>query len=402
MGMEQHPEKSLKIVMAVANNSYPADTRVRNEAQSLAAAGHQLTVIAPRAHRQSRQEVLNGVHVFRYPAPPNGLGKISYAIEFFYVTLATSLAVLFIWLRHGLDVVHLHNPPDTLFVASLIPKLFGKKLVFDHHDLAPELYLAKFEVEDGLLYRLLLLLESLSCKVANRLIVVNRSYLCNDVERNGVAPEHITIVRNAPPLAFTEPFEPDNEISNRAAIVVGYLGNIAHQDGVDHMIKALHHVQADFGFDDWYAVIIGPAENAESLRQLAEELGIAGKIWFAGFQPEAQWRKLLASVDICFVPDPASPLNDKSTMIKMMDYMALGKAVIAYDLTENQVSGGDAALYAKASEPKDMARQFMRLAEDPSLREQMGEIGKQRIRDGLAWEYSVQNLLSLYQSDLFY
>jgi glycosyltransferase involved in cell wall biosynthesis len=392
--------KSSKIVMAVANNTYPADVRVRNEAQTLAGAGHELTVIAPQGNNQSRLEIVNGVRVVRYPAPPDGRGVLTYAVEFIYVTLATTLAVLFVWMRYGLDVLHVHNPPDTLFFASLLPKLFGKKLVYDHHDLAPELYLTKFDKSGGLVYRVLLLLERLSCQTANRVIVVNYSYLLNDAERNGVKPQHITIVRNAPPMRHTEAVEPDAEISNRAQTVVGYLGHIAHQDGVDHLLKALYHAQTDCGYDDWYAVIIGPVDDANPLTHLAQELGITAKLWFTGYRPEAEWRRLLASTDICFVPDPANQLNNKSTMIKMMDYMALGKPIVAYDLRENQVSAGDAALYARASDPQDMARQFVQLAENAVLREQLGAIGKQRIRESLAWEYSAKNLLNLYASGL--
>jgi glycosyltransferase involved in cell wall biosynthesis len=382
--------------------SYPADTRVRNEAQTLAAAGHELTVIAPRGGKQPGQEIVNGVRVVRYPAPPNGHGLLTYAFEFFYVTLASSIAVLYVWLRYGMDVLHVHNPPDTLFVAGLLPKLFGKKLVYDHHDLAPELYRTKFEVEGGLVHAILLLLERLSCLSADRVIVVNKSYFCNDMERNGVNPERITMVRNAPPLRSCEGIEGDTEMHKRAQIVAGYLGQIAHQDGVDHMIKALYHVKQDFGFEDWYAVIIGPADDMKSLQGLAEELGIIDKLWFAGYQPESEWRRLLAGVDICFVPDPANALNEKSTFIKMMDYMSLGKPVVAYDLRENRVSGGGAVLYAQASEPKDLAKQFMRLVEDPELRETMGKLGKQRMQEALAWEYSAKNLLDLYESDFFH
>jgi glycosyltransferase involved in cell wall biosynthesis len=238
----------------------------------------------------------------------------------------------------------------------------------------------------------------LSAKAANRLITVNQSYQCSDSERNGVKPERITVVRNAPAISHLAPVEPDGELRQRAGILAGYLGSIAHQDGVDHMIKALHHVENDFGFHDWYAVIVGASDDFRPLSQLAEDLGIRDKLWFTGYQPEAEWRRLIATVDICFVPDPASPLNDKSTMIKMMDYMALGKPVVAYALTENRVSGGDAALYALPSEPKDLAKQFMRLVENEALREDMGRRGKNLIREKLAWEYSAKNLLKLYQS----
>ena len=386
--------------MAVANNTYPSDVRVKHEAQTLAQAGHRLTVIAPKAPEQPYQEVIDDVLVVRYPAPPELSGAVGYALEFAYVTLATTVLLLWQWLRHGLDVFHVHNPPDTLFMAAILPKLFGKRFVYDHHDLAPELYLSKFQRTGGIIYRVLLWLEYLSCRLADHVITVNESYKQNDMERNGVAPHQITIVRNAPLLSQLDPVEPDCDLQKRADVLVGYLGHIAPQDGVDHLITALHHVETDFNFSDWYAVIIGGGDDLPHLQQLARDFGISEKVWFTGFQPHEQWRRLLASVDVCFVPDPASPLNEKSTMIKTMDYMALGKPVIAYDMVENRVSAGDAGLYAKPSEPRELARQFMSLVEDPNLRHRLGRNGQIRIRAELAWEYSAAALVNLYNSGI--
>jgi glycosyltransferase involved in cell wall biosynthesis len=400
--MNNQTRNNLKIIMAVANNTYPSDVRVKNEAQTLAQAGHRLTVIAPKAPAQPYREVIDDVQVVRYPAPPEISGAIGYMLEFLYVTLATTVLLLWQWLRHGLDVFHVHNPPDTLFIAAILPRLFGKRFVYDHHDLAPELYLSKFQRTGGLIYRVLLGLEYLSCRLADHVITVNESYKQNDIERNHVAPHRITIVRNAPLLKQLEPVEPDSELQKRADVLVGYLGHIAPQDGVDHLITALHHVENDFNYKDWYAVIVGAGEDLTHLQQLAHDLGIGEKVWFTGYQPYEQWRKLLASVDICFVPDPANPLNEKSTMIKTMDYMALGKPVIAYDMVENRVSAGDAGLYAQPSEPRELAQQFMALVQDPNLRHRLGRNGRIRIREELAWEYSADALVNLYNSGVLY
>ncbi|MCI0714051.1 MAG: glycosyltransferase family 4 protein [Chloroflexi bacterium] len=389
--------KSLKIIMAVANNTYPADARVHNEAQTLVDAGHEVTVIALKGPDQSYHDVVADVRVIRFPIPLQGNGALTYSLEFIYVTAATALMVLYAWGRYGLDVLHVHNPPDTLFLAGLLPKLAGKKLIYDHHDLAPELFLTKFHTNGGVLYRLLLLLEKWSCRVADEIIATNESYMANNVQRNGVCPDRVTVVRNGPSLRSLEPVMPDEEVSTRARTIIGYLGHIAYQDGVDHLIKALYHMQELYNYDDWYAVIIGPGDDLESLMQLAESLNIRDKIWFTGYQPEPRWRELLSSVDVCFVPDPANPLNEKSTMMKMMDYMALGKPIVAYDLTENRISGGDAVLYARPGEPEDLARQLMRLIEDESLRKSLGEEGRRRIQSHLAWEYSAENLRNLYE-----
>ena len=389
----------LRVVMVVANNGYPRDVRVRQEAETLARAGYGVTVVAPADPGEPSSDVIAGVEVVRYPPPPEARNVLGYFVEYLYGTLAVVCLVTWVWWRKGLDVLHAHNPPDTLFVAGLLPKLFGKRFVFDHHDLAPELFRAKFERRARMaeiVAGALRALERLSCRIADRVVTVNRSYQDVDVARNGVDRERVVVVRNGPPIARLDRPDEPADVRGGAAIVVGYLGNIAVQDGVDHLVRALHHLERDFGCRDWAAVVIGPADDPGSLERLAEELGVARKIRFVGYQPDVVWRAMLAHVDICCVPDPPSSLNEKSTMIKTMEYMALGKPVVAYDMIENRVSAGDAALYARPGEPIDVARQFERLAGDADLRMRMGDNGRRRIREGLAWEYSAEALLDMY------
>jgi len=389
-------ESLCHIVMAVANNTYPSDVRVRNEALTLVNEGYKVTVVAPRGSAQSAQETVDGVHVLRYNLPTFGQDKLAYVFEFMYVTLVTMLLVTKLWLSENFDVLHVHNPPDTLFFAGIVPRLFGKKFVFDHHDLAPELFLAKYETK-GVVYSALCLLERLSCQLATHVITVNESYKANDVSRNKKRAEDIVVVRNGPHLNHLELPEPDPELRQKASILFGYLGHISKQDGVDHLIQALYHLKNDFDYDDWFCVIIGPADDLEPLTTLAQDLELSEKILFTGFLPDTKWRKALASVDICVVPDPENSLNEKSTMIKLMEYMALGKATVAYDMTENRFSGGDATLYAQASDPVDLARQFSNLVHDEQLRAKLGEKGRARIRASLAWEFSAEQLVGLYK-----
>jgi glycosyltransferase involved in cell wall biosynthesis len=382
--------------MVLGNNPYPRDTRVRQQAEALRDAGHRVCVISPRAADQAARERVDGVQAVRYAAPPPARGTLGYVLEFGYLTLASTISVLLVWARDGLDVVHLHNPPDTLFVAALLPKLFGKKVVYDLHDLSPELYRAKYERTSPLLHRLLLLLERLSCLVADRVVTVNESYRAFVTGRGRVPDDRVTVVRNGPPLAQLEPVAPDPAWRGRAGTLIGYLGLIARQDGVDHLLRALHHLERDLGHHDWHAVVIGSAEDPAPLHDLAAELGVADRITWLGYQPPSVWRPVLAAADICSVPDPANALNEHSTMIKAMEYMALGKPLVAYDLREHRVSAGDAALYAAVDDPLDMARAFHRLAHDEALRERLGAVGRERIRDGLAWEYAAHELVGLY------
>jgi glycosyltransferase involved in cell wall biosynthesis len=270
--------------------------------------------------------------------------------------------------------------------------------VFDLHDLSPELYRAKYERPNATLHQALLLLERASCALADRVVTVNGSYRRIVTTRGGVPPEHVAVVRNGPPLAQLEPEAPDPELRAEAGTLIGYLGLIARQDGVDHLIRALHHLERDLGLRDWRAVIIGPAEEPEPLLALAEELGVADRVTWTGFQEERVWRRLLATVDVCVVPDPGNALNVHSTVIKTMEYMALGKPVVAYDLPEHRVSAGDAALYAAVDDPLDLARAIERLACDAALRERLGTVGRARVRDGLAWEHSAKALVELYET----
>lgn len=397
---ERTPERvPLHVVMAVANNAYPQDVRVRREARSLRSAGHRVTVIAPAEPDQDRVDEVDGVRVRRYASPPTGTGALAYVVEFAYSAWAVAIALAGVWRRDGFDVIHVHNPPDTLFLACVLPKLLGKRVVFDHHDLAPELYRAKFASRGGgspLIVGALRALEWASCRLADRVITANDSYRRVDVERNGVPPERVTVVRNGPSRDRLAEAVPDPGARGGADFVVGYLGNIAAQDGVDHLVRAVAHLRHELGMASVRAVVIGPADDPEALPSLARELGVAEHVLFTGYRPDGEWRSMLAATDACVVPDPPNGLNEKSTMIKTMEYMALGKPVVAYDMSENRVSAGEAALYARPGDHEDMAALLARLARDPELRERMGHEGRRRIRDGLAWEYSEERLLELY------
>lgn len=394
--MPKNNQRPFHILMTVANNTYPADVRVRNEARALIDAGYAVTVIAPRDPKETGEETIDGVHVKRYSLPTFPDSKLGYLLEFLCVTFFATAYVIKVWAQRDFDVLHVHNPPDTLFTAALLPRLAGKKFVFDHHDLAPELFLAKYGKTGGFLYRTLKLLERVSCMLANKVITVNESYKANDVFRNYKKSTDIVVVRNGPLLKQLQEAEIDVELRKKASTIFGYLGHISRQDGVDHLLKALFHLEVVYNYKDWYCIVIGPSDDFVSLKQLASELGVTAKVEFVGYQPDAQWRKLLATSDVCVVPDPANPLNEKSTMIKLMEYMALGKPVVAYDLTENRVSGGDAALYATPSQPESMAECLYRLATDKPLRSELGATGRARIESGLAWEFSALKLVAAY------
>lgn len=391
---------SAKVLLLVENNSYPFDVRVRREAGVLRDAGYTVTVISPRGKGQRWVEDVDGVACYRFPAPPGGDGLAGYVFEFAYATFAMWLVSIWVALRRGFDVVHAANPPDTLFAIGAFWKLFGKKYVFDHHDLSPETYLSRFkQPRENLVSRTLRLLEKLSFATADIVIATNESYRRLAVERGGKRPEKVFVVRNGPPRSF-KALPADPALAARAPHLAGYIGTMGPQDGVDYWLRAIREMVYTLGRKDFLAVIIGSGDAAPSLHALAKTLQIEPYVWFTGRIPDHEARTYLSTVEVCIHPDPLSPLNNHSTMNKMMEYMALGKPTVAFDLVETRYSGGEAALYATPNSELEFARLVLRLFDDAAERERLAQQGLQRFANTLAWEFSVPQLLRAYAEGL--
>ena len=391
---------SASVLMLVENNAYPLDVRVRREARALHDAGYQVTVIAPRARGQRWREDVDGIVAYRYPAPPGGSGLAGYAFEFGYSTLAMLVLSLWVGLRRGIDVVHAANPPDTLFVVGAFWKLWGARFVFDHHDLAPETYLSRFGVPaDNAVSRMLRRLERWSFAVADIVIATNQSYRALAMSRGGKRADEVFVVRNGPPLSYGA-VAPDAQLGSRAEHVIGYIGTMGPQDGVDYWLRAVHELAFTFGRTDFLAVLVGDGDAAPALKALARELGIERHVCFTGRIPDAQALAALSTAQVCVHPDPSSPLNDVSTMNKMMEYMALGKPTVAFDLPETRWSAQDAALYARPNDERHFAQLVARLLDDPEERRRIGERARRRFATSLAWEFSVPELRRAYAEGL--
>jgi glycosyltransferase involved in cell wall biosynthesis len=389
-----------RILMLLGNNPYPHDPRVRHEAVALASAGYEVTVICPRLPSQPRSEMIDGVRVARYRAPGRAPGAAGYILEYAYATLASLVLSLRVLRRHGFDVVHAHNPPDTFALLGALYKLLGgKRFIFDHHDLAPEMYDARFDGRGSRAVRtVLVLLEKLSCRLADHVIATNRSYRAVEMERGKVAPERITVVRNGPGLGDVHPVEPDLALRARAGAIVGYLGVMGYQDGVDHLLRAMRHLVYDLGRRDALCILIGRGDAKEDLERLARELGIEEHVLFTGFIPVADVVRYLSTADVCVDPDPSNPFNDRSTMIKVMDYMTFARPIVAFDLPENRFTAGEAAHYVRANDDLELARGILELMGDPDRRARMGATGRRRVRSELAWGNSIPPLLAAYRS----
>lgn len=389
------------VLMLLENQSYPEDPRVRREATALTEAGYQVTVIAPGRKGQTWHENVAGVQVYRFPAPPGGNGFLGYLWEYGYSVTATFILSLLVFLRRGFDVVHAHNPPDLFVFIAAFYKLFGKRFIYDHHDLAPEMYYARFEGGGNrFVYRTLLALEKLSHRVADHVIATNASYKDVAVQRGRVPEERITIVRNGPEAKSLKLVAPDAQLRLKAETIIGYVGAMGVQDGIDYLLRALQHLVYDLGRTDVFCVLIGKGDARAHMKQLAAQLGLDDYVWFTGWVTDDELVRYLSTADICVDPDPSNPFNDRCTMIKMTEYMALAKPIVAFDLPEHRYTAQGAALYAKPNDELEFARALVQLIDDPAQRRAMGVLGQKRIESELAWRYSVPHLLSAYRKVL--
>lgn len=388
-----------RVLMLLENNPFPQDDRVRREAMALVTAGYQVSVIAPRRAGQPWRETVRGVHVCRFPAPPEANGFVGYLWEYGYALVSAFIISLLVLFREGFDVIHAHNPPDLYFLIAAFYRLFGKRFIYDHHDLSPEMYYARFDGEGNrLVYRVLVLLEELSCRFADHVIATNESYKAVEMERGRVPEERITIVRNGPDLSRLRLVQPDPDVRQKGETIIGYVGVMGYQDGVDYLLRALHRLVYDLGRTDFFGVIIGTGDAWPDLKELATQLDLDEYVWFTGRISDADLNRYLSTADICVDPDPSNPFTDRSTMIKMMEYMALAKPIVAFDLPEHRVTAQDAAIYARPNDELDFARQIAFLMDDPERRQRMGQIGRERIETGLAWSYQERHLLEAYET----
>jgi len=390
---------SRHVLMLLENEAYPRDDRVCQEAKTLATAGYQVSVICPLRPGQPWREVLDDVRVYRFPAPPAANGFLSYLWEYGYSMVAIFVLSLLVFLREGFAVLHAHCPPDTFVFIAAFYKLLGKRFVYDHHDLAPEMYYARFGGRGNrLIYDALVLLERLSCRLADHVITTNQSYKTVEMQRSHVPENRITIVRNGPDLRRLRPTEPDPDLRRMRKTIILYVGVMGFQDGVDYLLRALQHLVYDLLRTDFLCVLVGAGGAVPGLKSLTEQFGLVNYVLFTGWVERTEVARYLSAADIGVAPEPSNSYNDRSTVIKLMEYMALGKPIVAFDLPEHRVTAQGAAVYAHPNDELDFAQQIAALMDDPERRQKMGQIGRQRIETELAWSYQERHLLEAYKT----
>ena len=296
----------------------------------------------------------------------------------------------------GFDVIHACNPPDTIFLIGGFFKLLGKKFLFDHHDINPELFEAKFGGKKGFFYKLVCWLEQFTFATADVSIATNESYRNIATTRGGMDPKRVFVVRSGPKLERMVIQPPVEALKNGRKHLVGYVGVMGKQEGIDLLLQCVHHMVHKMGRKDVQFGLVGGGTSLDEMKQMAQNLGVADYVTFTGRVPDADMLNMLNTADVCVNPDVANEMNDKSTMNKIMEYMALGKPIVQFDLIKGRFSAQEASLYAKRNSPEDMARCITELLDDPKRREDMGAYGRHRVVNELEWRFEVPKLLAAY------
>ena len=385
--------------MLVENLSVPFDRRVWKECQALTAAGYQVTAISPKGTDcdTASHETIDGVAIYRYTPYESTGGTLSYALEFGVALVMMTLLAWRVFLRRGFDIIHLANPPDLLILVALPFKVFGKRVIFDQHDLSPEIFAEhRPGAETGWVYKLLLAFEYLSYKGADVVICITRSVCEVAASRGRVARDRLFLVRNGPDMQSFVAARPDPSLRRGKSVLLSYVGMMGPQDGVDILLRAIKVLIEEFGHHDFHVHLVGGGTELPALQRKAGELGIADYVTFAGKQSYEGVVTAIASGDICLCPDPKTPMNDRANFVKVSEYMCLGRPVVAFDLAELRFSAADAALYAEPNDERDFAAKIDFLLRHPEERERLGRIGAARVRELLSWEHSKEALYAAY------
>jgi glycosyltransferase involved in cell wall biosynthesis len=386
-----------RILIIVENLPVPFDRRVWNEATTLVRAGYEVSVICPKGKGAlASREIIDGVHIYRHPLPE--ARRMSFYLVEYAVALFWEFVLAWrVYFERGFDVIHACNPPDLIFLIGGFFKFFlGKKFVFDHHDINPELFEAKFG-KQHFLYRVIALLERSTFAIADISIATNNSYRLIAIERGHMPAERVFVVRSGPNLERMKIAPADPSIKRGRTYLVGYVGVLGGQEGLDYLLEAAHHIIHQLGRCDVQFCVAGGGPELERLKARATSLELTDYVTFTGRISDQELLNILNTADVCVNSDECNAMNDKSTMNKIMEYMALAKPIVQFDLAEGRFSARQASLYARWNDPVDFADKIVELLDDEQKRKRMGDFGRKRVLDYLAWPHEAPKLLEAYE-----
>jgi glycosyltransferase involved in cell wall biosynthesis len=395
-------QKNNRVLMLVENLSVPADPRVWREACTLRQYGYQVSIICPKGESRDRESYvcIDGIHIYRYTLSTTIHRTSDYMKEYATAMLKTFGLSITVWRKHGFDLIHAANPPDTFFIIGLFYRLLGKKYIFDQHDLAPEVFHVRFQNRMKPLYSLLKFLERCSYQTANLVITTNESQKRTALVRGRCWPGKVVVVRNGPDIDKFVPSTPEPALKRGKRHMLVYIGVMGVQDGVEYALQALHELVHKRRRKDVLLVLMGDGDQFESLKAQAYQLGLDEHTHFTGWIAHEDLMRYLTVADIGLCPDPSNELNDRSTMLKTVEYMAMSLPIVAFDLPETRYSAQDAALYATPNSVVSFADQIEILLDDANLRHEMGARGRARVEDELCWNRAQLDLQYAYQQVL--
>lgn len=386
-----------KALIIVENLPVPFDRRVWQEARALRDAGAEVSIICPIGKgSEELEETLEGIHIYRHRLPLEANRPSEFLLEYGAALLHETRLAWKVLFRHGFDTIHACNPPDLIFLVALPFKLMGKRFIFDHHDINPELFEAKFG-KRGRLWRLLCLFEWLTFKCADVVISTNESYRRIALVRGKKRDKDVFVVRSGPDLTRIKAQQPDPSLRKGRKFLVGYVGVMGEQEGIDLLLQSVRELVHERGRRDVQFVLVGGGPQLEELKACCTEMGLGEYVTFTGRVPDDLLFTVLSTADVCVNPDRVNPMNDKSTMNKILEYMAFGKPIVQFDVTEGRFSAGAASLYSRPNDPVEFAEKIESLLDDPAARAAMGEFGRSRLQRELAWSYQVPALIAAYQ-----
>lgn len=398
---KSQPNNRGKVLLVVENLSVPFDRRVWRECQALCEAGYEVSAISPMGvdADKKRREIVNGVSIFRYPIYQSNGSFASYILEYGVALIMSFWLMCVVLFRKGFDVVQICNPPDLLILVALPFKLLGKKLIFDQHDLSPEIY----QVQKGegqkhkLVLRVLLWFEKITYYFSDVVMVVNESCRKIAVGRGAKHHDDVFVVRNGPSAQNLRNIQPNKALRNGKKYLLSYVGMMGPQEGIDLLLRSIQSLGAVHGRTDFHVRIMGGGTVLGSMKKYAADLGVGDIVTFTGSVDYPQVMEGIASADLCLCPDPKTPLSDKCSLVKAVEYMSLGRPFVAFDLEEVRRFGVDAGIFAQPNQEGDFAAKINELLNDEERRATMGAIGRERVTERLTWEHSKEALYAAYK-----
>lgn len=383
------------ILIVVENLPLPFDRRVWQEANTLKENGAEVSVICPKMKGYTKSyECLNGIHIYRHSLPLEANGALGYMREYIAALFWEFTLSWKIYFKKRFHVIQGCNPPDLIFLVSWWFKPFGVKYIFDHHDINPELYIAKYN-KKGLFYKFLLMAERLTFMTANYSISTNESYKKIAIERGKMPADKVTVVRSGPKLDRLKITDGNSQYKKGRKYLVGYVGVIGEQEGLDLLLESVAHIvktRTDIQF-----AIIGDGTELPKIKELTMQMKLEEYVDFYGRVDDTTMVDILNTADVCVNPDKPTEMNNLSTMNKIMEYMSLKKPIVQYDLKEGKFSAQTASLYADNTNPQDFAEKIIWLMDHPEERKRMGEFGYNRVVNELSWEFESKKLIAFYE-----